>query len=295
MGPYSRLFLSRKGLIADKWEQYLAVYDRELSHFLAAGRPIRLLEIGIARGGSLAIWEELLPPGSTIVGLDVEPACAMLPYGPSVRTIILDATDAALVEDALGDAEFDIIIDDGSHRSPDIIAQFNIWFPRLAAGGIYIIEDLHAAYWPSFGGGFHAPGSAIMFLKSLVDALHADYYEWDQSIPEAEHSTMKARCAEIGRVVFHDSIAVVERLPATKTTPYQRVESGDGSISPTLQHKPIHSARAPAVVPDDDHLRSALVEARSEISELRRQVSTLRATGGSSLGRAVRALFSGKG
>jgi hypothetical protein len=65
-----------------------------------------------------------------------------------------------------------VIIDDASHRSDDIIAAFRSTFPRVTPSGLYIIEDLHAAYRHPLGGGFRAPGSAIEWLKGLIDALH---------------------------------------------------------------------------------------------------------------------------
>jgi hypothetical protein len=272
---YSRSFLGRSGLLADKWAQYLKVYDRELEPFLELGRPVHLLEIGIAKGGSLAIWEALLPPGSSVVAFDIEAGCAALRYGPSVRVVIQDATDAAGVQAALGDAKFDIIIDDGSHVSADIIAQFAILFPRLLPGGIYIIEDLHAAYWPSFGGGYLAPDSAISFLKRFVDALHTDYFEWDTSVPEAERARLVALNREIARIAFHDSITVIERLPETKTAPFPRVASG--GEAPASQAPLADAGRRETGVSDDAALHAALLSARAEISALRLHVAALEA------------------
>jgi hypothetical protein len=42
---------------------------------------------------------------------------------------------------------FDIIIDDGSHINSDMTFSFNHLFPLLKAGGLYIVEDIHASYW----------------------------------------------------------------------------------------------------------------------------------------------------
>ncbi|BDG71763.1 hypothetical protein Rmf_16920 [Roseomonas fluvialis] len=134
---------------------------------------------------------------------------------------ILDASDPAALDAALGDAVFDIIIDDGSHRSEHVIATFGACFRRLAPRGIYIVEDLHASYWPDWGGRYRAPGSSIEFLKTLVDALHADHFApWDTGIPEDERARLVVQGAEITRVTFHDSIAVIERGSDTRSAPY---------------------------------------------------------------------------
>ena len=40
--------------------------------------------------------------------------------------------------------EFDVIIDDGPHTTPEQLISFNVLFPILKSNGIYIIEDLHS-------------------------------------------------------------------------------------------------------------------------------------------------------
>ncbi|RDI39588.1 methyltransferase family protein [Gluconacetobacter liquefaciens] len=152
------LFVPFDRNVSDKWEQYLAIYDAELRRFVAAGKPLRLLEIGVQNGGSLQIWSRYLPPGSTITGIDIDPACAHLSLGAGIRILNGDASDSAALERLLGDERFDIIVDDGSHRSDHIIASFEACFPRLAAGGIYVVEDVHCSYFASFGGGVPQAG-----------------------------------------------------------------------------------------------------------------------------------------
>lgn len=39
-------------------------------------RPIRMLEIGVYHGASLAMWRRCLHPDSVIVGIDIDPTCA---------------------------------------------------------------------------------------------------------------------------------------------------------------------------------------------------------------------------
>ena len=175
-------FLSHTENLSDKWEQYFSIYDAELRPLLAAGSPIRLLEIGIQNGGSLQIWRKYLPAGSHIVGFDIDPKCASLRPPAGVEIFIGDASDAATLEDRLGDLRFDVIIDDGSHRCDHVIATFQACFARLKPGGIYIIEDLHCSYFASHGGGLVSPHSSVAFLRSLADALHADHIDGDDDI-----------------------------------------------------------------------------------------------------------------
>ena len=70
---------------------------------------------------------------------------------------------------------FDIIIDDGSHFQEHIFTSFNILWPFLNPGGIYVIEDLATAYWPEYGGDPEQP-PAMRLLFHLCDQMHQAYW-----------------------------------------------------------------------------------------------------------------------
>ncbi|MGI9263102.1 MAG: class I SAM-dependent methyltransferase, partial [Woeseiaceae bacterium] len=57
-----------------KWHHYFDIYARHFERF--RDRPIRMLEIGVFRGGSLRMWKDYSHPDSTIVGIDVDESCA---------------------------------------------------------------------------------------------------------------------------------------------------------------------------------------------------------------------------
>ena len=40
----------------------------------------------------------------------------------------------------------DLVIDDASHRYPETVASFEVLFPRLRTGGLYVIEDWTAEH-----------------------------------------------------------------------------------------------------------------------------------------------------
>lgn len=50
----------------------------------------------------------------------------------------------------IGELEF--IIDDGSHVNDHVIKTFEFLFPKLAKGGLYVVEDTQTSYWPEYGG-----------------------------------------------------------------------------------------------------------------------------------------------
>ena len=240
------LFLEHAGNISDKLEHYLAIYEAELAPFRDAGRPISLLEIGVQNGGSLQIFAKYLPEGSNILGLDVDTACAKLSLGANIRVAIADASVPPSLEAALGDELFDLILDDGSHRSDQIITAVRTCFDHLKPGGLYIVEDLHASYWTSHGGGFQRSDSAIEHLKALVDALNIDHIPsdaWAQA-SKTELDWLRHVGTQLARVTFYNSIfgeaggTQTWRLPSA---PYRSLRTGfrsryayRASISPSV-------------------------------------------------------------
>ncbi len=196
------LFFEHRGKTIDKWEHYFAIYSREFAPFLKSKRPVRLLEIGVQNGGSLELWLKYLPEGSEIVGVDVDPKVGSLTFEGAVSAFVVDATDSSKLKDALGDRQFDVIIDDGSHISSDVIATFRLLVDRLAPGGKHIIEDMHASYWASHEGGYRLGTSAIEFFKNLVDALNADHFQNVEGVEVPELQQFRRSFASI---TFYDS------------------------------------------------------------------------------------------
>ena len=221
---FGEIFCNHSRYLSDKWAQFLPVYDRELGAMVARGQPLRLLEIGVQNGGSLQVWHEYLPKGSLIYGIDIDEHCRRLVFPPEIKVLIGDAGSPAFLNALLGDEFFDIIIDDGSHQADDVTSAFEALLPRLAPAGKYFIEDLHASYWASHGGGLRRHGTAIEHLKKLVDALHADHFEGD--VKEDERQWARNLNSAIERVSFHDSIAVIVKYSQRKTSRFNRVLSG---------------------------------------------------------------------
>ena len=227
----SKIFIEHDGYISDKWEQYLPAYEAVLRRFIDSAKPVRLLEIGVQNGGSLQIWSKYLPPGSIMVGIDIDPACAGFRPETNISILIGDAGDKVAIDRMLGDAKFDIIIDDASHRSDHVVSTFNACFGRLNRGGLYIVEDLHCSYRSSHGGGFRLAGSSMEWFKGLADALNVDHFEPDASgkLDGIELERLGQLGREIARITFFDSLVVVEKLTSERRRPYRRVVTGQNA------------------------------------------------------------------
>ena len=222
----TELFFSHDGKIVDKWEQYLPIYAGEFARYLSEGNPVRLLEIGVQNGGSLELWSKYLPEKSEIIGLDIDPAVEKLHFDGRVVAQIADVNDAARLQALLGSELFDIIIDDGSHQSDDIISAFRSLFDRVKPGGVFIVEDLHASYWANHQGGLRREGSAIEFFKGLVDSLAVDHFEDTTTISDGVLAELQHFGRWIDRVSFYDSVAVFQKSNKEKVKSYRRMLSG---------------------------------------------------------------------
>lgn len=204
-GRFADLFFAHDGAECHKWFQYFEVYDRVMERF--AGTPVRMLEIGVSRGGSLELWRDYLGPEATIMGVDIDPRCA----AESVR--IGSQADPGFLRSVVEEmGGVDVVLDDGSHIASHQRASFDALWPLLSDGGVYMVEDLHTAYWLKEGGGYRRPGSFIEVAKGLVDGMHKWYFR--APVPR------RARMAqhEVRSVSFFDSIVAIEkggRRPAT--------------------------------------------------------------------------------
>ncbi len=150
-------------------KRHTDTYARFFAHL--RGEPIRLLEIGVAYGASLRMWEEFFPT-ARIVGVDVDERARRY-AGGRTSIHIGDQSDAAfLVALARTEGPFDIVVDDGGHRMEQHRASLQALWPHVVSGGCYAIEDLQTAYAPQYGGGYLHEDTTIERLKHQLDALN---------------------------------------------------------------------------------------------------------------------------
>jgi hypothetical protein len=69
-----KLFFAHQGRIIIKWIHYLDIYQHHFSAY--RNTPVKFLEIGVFKGGSLELWRNYFGMNATIFGIDIEPACA---------------------------------------------------------------------------------------------------------------------------------------------------------------------------------------------------------------------------
>ncbi|MCF7545254.1 class I SAM-dependent methyltransferase [Pseudomonas petrae] len=238
----SELYNQHSGLVSDKWDSYLSVYERSLAKYVRS--PIQLLEIGVQNGGSLEIWSHYFSNARAIVGCDINRACAGLNYdNPKTHVVIGDIKMPETLSAIMKHAEsFEIIIDDGSHTSQDIIKTFAQMFPHLNNDGVYIVEDLHCSYWKQFEGGLFSPHSSMSFFKALTDILNFEHW----GLPNSRLSILEpfktppelteAHLAQIHSVEFVNSMCIItKKEPSCNILGRRRVSGEVEQISPVKQ------------------------------------------------------------
>lgn len=249
-----QLYSEHSSKVSDKWSLYLDEYDRIFAPF--RDRPVHLLEIGIQNGGSLEIWSKFFDQSKSIVGCDINPDCQKLRYEePHIQVIVGDANTDTVEQKILSvSSEFEIVIDDGSHRSSDIVRTFVRYFPHISEGGMFVAEDLHCSYWENYEGGLFHPFSSVAFFKRLADVISHEHWGNHHSRRDvlrgffAEYACEmnEQLLAEVHSIEFINSICIVRKKTAAKNQLGHRIiTNGTAEVCSIVQSMNNSSMAAP--------------------------------------------------
>ena len=114
---------------------YLGIYDKLFAPF--QDKEINLLEVGVATGGSLKLWEDYFSK-AFIWGIDI---IDEIKYKYSERVSVSQFNINDFYDDELW--KFDVAIDDGSHFVEEQLHFIKLVWPGLNDNGLMIIEDVH--------------------------------------------------------------------------------------------------------------------------------------------------------
>ena len=200
-GELLDIVASTKKHKVNKWEHYLPIYEHHFSRF--RNIPVRILEIGVSGGGSLSVWRRYFGQEATIFGIDIDQECAQLDeIDGKVR--IGSQSDINFLRKVIDEmGGIDIVIDDGSHIMSDIKTSLEFLYPLLSDGGIYLIEDLHTAYWSKYEGGLGRKRNFFNYVADLTDDLHSAYHQSPSKYPEISK--------DLTGIHIYDSIVVFEK------------------------------------------------------------------------------------
>ncbi len=158
-------------------EQFCVVKTRSLVEryidLLTGLAPKRIMELGIAKGGSTAMLAALLRP-EKLVAVDiiadrVQALDAFIEAeglaGRVEAHYSVDQADrhqlGAIVDAAFGDEPLDLVLDDASHDFEMTRITFDLLFPRLRPGGVFVIEDWA---WAHVGWNVQRPGAVPLSM-----------------------------------------------------------------------------------------------------------------------------------
>ncbi|EIX9716148.1 glycosyltransferase [Klebsiella pneumoniae] len=236
------------GKSSDKWDLYLQAYHQNLSSIRLSVE--NFLEIGVQNGGSLEIWRDYFPNAKNIIGCDINPDCEKLKYNDDIIKVVIgnSSTEAVKTQIKSITPSLDLIIDDGSHNSSDIIKTFLLYFPLVKEDGVYIIEDLHCSYWQSFEGGLYDPYSSMAFLKKLADIQNHEH--WGISLSAIEFLQpfyQYYNCEHLGAinydeihsVTFLNSLCIINKRKAKNNVLGIRHVVGDDEL--VVQGNKVHN------------------------------------------------------
>lgn len=178
---FEQIHREKTGKVSDKWASYLPFYDELFEKYRT--QKLSLLEIGIQNGGSLETWKTFFSEANAIIGCDIDERCGSLQYDDSrVNVVVGDANQPNTINKITNICNsFEIVIDDGSHQSNDILNSFFIYFTFVKPGGLYVIEDTHTLYMNEWGGGVLNEFSAYSFFKKLIDVINIQF--WGNELP----------------------------------------------------------------------------------------------------------------
>ena len=211
MNEFLKFFNKNNKKDLHKWLHYFNIYEENFSKFKK--KKITILEIGIAKGGSLRMWKNYFSSDSTIIGIDINPDCKKFEKD-NIKTYIGNQTDVNFLSSVIKDiGKPDIIIDDGGHTSNQQIISFNYLFGHLNDKGIYLVEDTHASYHFNFQD--RQDGFTFMdYAKSLADKLNLWYQYYDYKIYKKEiieKINMPYFTKNTYKISFYNSMVVFEK------------------------------------------------------------------------------------
>lgn len=134
--------------IPEEFEQLLDIYK--------AKKPKRILEIGVANGGTLYHWIRFAPPNATIVAVDLQLPWEVMDdtdedFDIAIIGIEGNSQHSSIANQVKQHAPFDFIFIDGSHDFDDVRSDWETYGQMMAAAkSIVVFHDIAHHFRPGF-------------------------------------------------------------------------------------------------------------------------------------------------
>jgi cephalosporin hydroxylase len=166
---------------------YVEVYERFI--FQWKNDAIKILEIGIEKGGSLLMWRDYFPK-ATIYGIDIDDKAAM--DNARVTTIMGDQSKRSDLQRAIdiSGGDIDILVDDGGHTMEQQQVSLGFLFKHVRPGGYYILEDVHTsitAVWKDYGVDPDGKNSTLRMIQDYMQSADASFKSKYMTVEEMKY------------------------------------------------------------------------------------------------------------
>jgi hypothetical protein len=200
-----------------------------------------MVDVGVYKGGSVVLYHKVFAPAKLVaIELSTTPLPSLDAYAArqSDRSVVIargvNQADAAALDQVCAN-EFsgqplDLVVDDASHLYAETRATFQVLFPRLRPGALYIIEDWSWAHWP---GDFWQKerGGPYFRDKEPLTNLLIELALLCGSSPEV-----------VSRVHIRQKLAFIERGPASVAPNFELSEHYFSRGAPAPRFGPRRSA-----------------------------------------------------
>ena len=163
------------------WTNYAIPYHRHMGRFYHSSEKVKMLEMGVQSGGSSRIWSQYFGSRLNYTGFDINPKCASLEDPSRGIHIVIGSqrNKLDLIKVCEDFGPFDIIIDDGGHRTIMMLNSLEILFNTkcMKDQGVFAIEDTHTMSMWKDGEGMNVDGKDIYGHLGDFQRLMIDYYE----------------------------------------------------------------------------------------------------------------------
>ena len=189
--------------VMNKWWHYFEVYHTFFQKYI--NRDVKILEIGVYKGGSLQMWKDYFGEKAVVIGVDIDTDCKKFEEKNIHICIGSQADRDFLVKVSEQWGPFDIVLDDGSHEVAHQILTFETLFPLLNEDGVFLCEDCHSSYSARYGGEFRKKDTFIEYSKNFADCVNSQFVNLDKikSLPSYADSIKACH--------YYDSMVVVEK------------------------------------------------------------------------------------
>lgn len=205
-----------------KQSQTMPVYFQELIK-LKDKSDVIIVEFGVAAGGSLFFYRQILGKKARIIGIDLNPKCKELEKH-GFEIYIGDQSNSVFLANLFQQIgnEIDIVIDDGGHTNAQQIRTITAAIPNVKDEGSIIVDDIHCSYHHRWGN--PSESSTINYLKKQIDEIQY------RNPLLSRNNSISSFSQKVYGIRFYDALCVLE-INSKLAKPGYMIESRGNSSS----------------------------------------------------------------